>query len=283
MKFLISDMFLASTRPENEAKLRSVQLRMREYYAGSPYPAYVHTMLWEAEANPVRDKICQCIPVCSRILEVGNGDGSSIQTLMAHTKCSCYFGCDLSLDRWLGKLHPRGTNFSIASADKLPFFRGSFDIVLSIFVIEHLVFPAYFLDEAWSALRPGGRLLLIAPDFTVNSMASERIGFSYGSGRDKLKRLRLLDALLTAYDSHIRIPRLRAQQRRFVQQGETPFFILTHPNCLAAPGFVPDCDAVYPACPEEIVNYLSRHRDYGFHKMFYRDRYTFGLLVSKQL
>jgi len=151
-----------------------------------------------------------------------------------------------------------------------------------MFAIEHVVFPARFLDEAWRVLRPGrGCLLLIAPDFANNAMTSERIGFSYGSGREKLGQGKVRDALLTAYDSRVRLSAMRWLRKRGLAQGSVVFPVLADPRCLHLPGFVPDCDAVYPACPEEISNYLRRKTDCGPTEVFYRDPSNFGFMARK--
>src|SRR5207302_4084364 len=149
---------------------------------------------------------------------------------------------------------------------------------------EHLVFPNRFLAEAWRVLRPKGRLLIVAPDFLFLPMASERIGLSYGSGSVKLMSGRVVDAFLTAFDTRIRLRRWHRQRERRLKAGEFWFPILTAPRCLAEPslGFVPDCDAVYPACPEEIVNYMSQFISYDRHEIFHRSGCAFGLLVQKR-
>lgn len=282
MNLPANDRLVSSTISKNAPELGRLAARMATYYAGNPYPAYVHGLLWQLEESLLRDALCRQIPPCSRLLEVGCGDGSSLSPLRERVGPLSYVGCDLSLERWHGSRQPGGGGFAIASADTLPFPPGSFDVVLSIFVIEHLVFPARFLEGAWSTLKPGGRLLLVAPDFSRSPMPSERVGLSYGSGRDKLRRLRLLDALLTAYDTRVRIPRRRARRRGWLRRGHALFPVLTRPRCLSLAGFVPDCDAVYPACPDEILLHLSRQPGYASHELFYHDRYTFGLMASKR-
>jgi 2-polyprenyl-3-methyl-5-hydroxy-6-metoxy-1,4-benzoquinol methylase len=48
--------------------------------------------------------------------------------------------------------------------DPLPdSLRGQFDLVLSIEVIEHLLYPANLLQRAREALKPGGKLILTTP------------------------------------------------------------------------------------------------------------------------
>lgn len=130
-------------------------------------------------------------------------------------------------------------------------------------------------------LRPGGRLIIVAPDFTTNAMASEQLGLSYGSGRDKLKQGKFLDASLTALDTRLRIRCMRWWRRRRLDRGLFSFPVLIEPRCLQLRGFTPDCDAIYPVCPREVLNYLHHRYDYGQGEVFYRNNSTFGLLIKK--
>ena len=127
----------------------------------------------------------------------------------------------------------------------------SVDVALSMFVLEHIVFPQRFLNEAWRVLKTGGRLFIISPDFALTPMASERLGLSYGSGRDKLRRGRVWDAILTGYHTRIRIPLHRRRRLREIARGQLHFPVLLQPRCLTQDGFTVDCDAVYPSCPED--------------------------------
>jgi len=280
-QFLAQDRYVDSVAPTSEPALLQLQRRMFRYYAGTPYPDFVTPQAWGAESHAVHFKLCKHIPDGSRVLELGCGDGTNIRLIKANTRGVSYLGCDISLVRLRGSAQRAGAGLTLASADTLPLPDQSVDVTLSIFVIEHVVFPARFLDEQWRVLRSGGRLLLIAPDFSTSGMAAEHIGLSYGSGSQKLRRLRVLDALLTGYDTRVAISRARAQRRTRTRAGICAFPVLTNPRCLDMPGFVPDCDAIYPACPEEIVQYLQRHSDARSALIFYRDKHKFGLMVEK--
>jgi hypothetical protein len=155
------------------------------------------------------------------------------------------------------------------------------DVVVAMFVLEHLVYPSMFLDEAWRVLSRNGRLLLISPDFASGPMASEWIGTSYGCGQDKLKRGRWGDALLTAFDTRLRTSAVRFARARELTRGKTRFPVLLHPRCLYYAGFVPDCDAVYPSCSEEVVHHLQLKPEYHDSVVFHRRVGTFGLAVFK--
>jgi SAM-dependent methyltransferase len=271
--------FLDSSRPENGPQLRRLQKEMREYYRNG---VYHHEWVrginagWAVGSHDAQLRMCDLIPPSSRILEVGCGDGTARRLIEARTNPAGYVGVDLNPNLWA---HDKV--FVAASAEQLPFLPGYFDVVLSMFVVEHLIFPADFLDETWRVLRPGGRLLIVAPDFERNAMMSERIGLSYGSGRDKLKSRRFLDAGVTLFDSRLRLPLKRRLRLRRLRQDRQPFPILTSPRCLRLGGFVSDCDAVYPASVREITAYLSRFSAMTSVEVFYRSASTFGLLASK--
>jgi SAM-dependent methyltransferase len=280
MSRLIKGRYLSAVDSANLDALVHLQRRMLRYYLNLKYhEEWIKGVNsnWQVGSHNAQLEMCKLIPPGSRILEAGCGDGSGVREITSRVENIKYIGIDLSQNLWRGH-----NDFVAAKAEELPFQSSSIDVVLSMFVVEHLVFPALFLDETWRVLRSGGRLIIVAPDFASNAMASERIGLSYGSGRAKLERGKILDALLTAYDTRVRLYFMRLYQRRKLRRGLFSFPILTEPRCLHLPGFTPDCDAVYPVCPEEIINYLRQRNDYGPSEVFYRDNSTFGLLIMKQ-
>jgi SAM-dependent methyltransferase len=263
----------------NEA-LFQLEQRMAEYYANPQYHAqWIRNAntAWHPNAHGAQLAASARIPDGATLLEVGCGDTGGALQLLEHVPDVRYHGVDISIpaDR------ERSLRVARASGIKLPFAARSFDVVISMFTIEHTIFPHRFLDECWRVLHHGGKLQVIAPDFLNNAMASERIGFGYGTGRDKLMRGRLLDAAMTFYDSRIRLPLARRRRARELEHGGYYFPILTNPRCLSEEGFVTDCDAVYPSCPEEIGNYMRAHHGIDRADLFFRDANTFGIEFVK--
>jgi SAM-dependent methyltransferase len=252
---------------------------MMRYYQNAQYhTAWIKGINanWRQGTHDAQLAMCKLIWPESVIVEAGCGDGSSASEIKKRIERVRYFGVDLNPMLWGGQ-----ATFAAARAEQLPFPTASVDVVLSMFMIEHLVFPSRFLDEAWRILRPGGNLITVAPDFSNNPMASERVGLSYGSGRHKVARGKFMDACLTAYDTRVRISALRHRRKHEIRSGICSFPILMHPRCLYLPGFTPDCDAIYPACPEEITTYMRMKPGYRDSNLFYRDNSTFGLLIAK--
>lgn len=263
----------------NEALFRLEQ-RMAQYYANPQYhEEWIRfaNAAWQPLAHGAQLAAAERIPHGATLLEVGCGDTAGALQLLEHVPHVQYHGVDISIPAH----RERSLRVARATGIKLPFATGSFDVVISMFTIEHTIFPHRFLDECWRVLRVGGKLEIIAPDFLHNAMASERIGLGFGNGRDKLRRGHLLDAALTFFDSRIRLPSARRRRARRLKHGSYSFPILTNPRCLTKHTFVTDCDAVYPACPEEIVNYMRARHQVTDHSLFFRDANTFGIEFTK--
>jgi SAM-dependent methyltransferase len=263
----------------NEALFRLEQ-RMMQYYANPQYHGeWIRNAntAWQPEAHGAQLAAAARIPEGAALLEVGCGDTAGALQLLEQVPEIRYHGVDVSIPAH----RERSLRVARASGAKLPFASASFDVVISMFTIEHTIFPHRFLDECWRVLRSGGKLHVIAPDFLNNAMASERIGFGYGTGREKLKRGQLIDAVVTLFDSRLRLPLARRRRARALGRGAYSFPILINPRCLSSRTFVTDCDAVYPSCPEEIANYMRGRHGIGQADLFFRDANTFGVEFVK--
>jgi hypothetical protein len=82
-------------------------------------------------------------------------------------------------------------------------------------------------------------------------MSSQRAGFSFGTGREKLARGHLVDALVTGWDRKVAIPRRCAQLRA----DGGGFHVNLAPVCFEDP-FLPDHDAIYVTYAQEMVEHL---------------------------
>lgn len=272
--------YLSALDPKNHAALQSLEARMTTYYQTTPY----HTEWiegentnWSLRSHPAQMAMANLIPYHSRLLEVGCGDGKTKLELEAHVAGVQYTGIDLNPAVWENKMR-----FVAGRANDIPFANGTYDVILSMYVVEHLVFPHRYFDEAWRVLKPGGSLFTIAPNFANKLMPSERLGLSLGSGREKIGRRQWLDALLTFYDSRVRLSSFIHRRQKEMAQGKVSFPILNPPRCLHISDFTPDCDAVYPVVAEEIVLYLQQQPDCNDTYLFYQDDNCFGLRVTKQ-
>ena len=170
-----------------------------------------------------------------------------------------YAGCDFS-----GKLmdinqskFPMARFKVIDEPNVLPYGNGEFDFVFSVFVLEHSTKPWKLLDECNRILKPGGRLILLCPDFLSKGRCpSQRVGVSSGRAVEKLKKKQILDAVITLFDTRIRVP-FFSKLFEYKIKRAPQFYINLDPIVFEDP-FLPDVDAVYLTSNTEIVSYLSK-------------------------
>lgn len=103
-----------------------------------------------------------------KILEVGCGGAELLHYL---PKESFYTGCDISdyaiarsRESWSGR---ENTLFMKNNEDALPLEEKSCDFIISVFAIEHVRNPRKLLGEMERVLKPGGYILLAAPNLEL--------------------------------------------------------------------------------------------------------------------
>lgn len=256
--------WLSSVEPRNLGEMERLQRKMEAYYLNQTYYDDITpgTKLWSnLNSEPIHRDIAQRVEG-KQVLEIGCGRAEILSTGILKT--SDYTGCDFSPEL-IAKNANRFPDAKFKALDDgraLPFDDVSFDAVFSLFVLEHAVFPADFLDQAARVLRPGGTWILLCPDFLgCDRMTSQRVGFSLGSGQEKLKMGRLWDALVTSYDQRIRVPRHCRKLKEAIGAGKS-FYVNTAPVCFAEKEFRPDVDAVYLTYVKEIIQHLKDRIDF---------------------
>lgn len=99
--------------------------------------------------------------LAGRVLENGCGVGMYVEKLAPHS--GQIFGLEYDLERAV-EARQRAENILGAAGERLPFPDGSFDVVLSHEVIEHVQDDRQAVAEIVRTLRPGGRLVLFCPN-----------------------------------------------------------------------------------------------------------------------
>ena len=96
-----------------------------------------------------------------RILDVGCGLGMYVEKL--HQFSDQVYGIDIDVERVMegSRRLPR---LLAAAAERLPFPDGCFDVLLLHEVLEHVAEDRQAVQEAYRVLRPGGRIVIFAPN-----------------------------------------------------------------------------------------------------------------------
>jgi demethylmenaquinone methyltransferase/2-methoxy-6-polyprenyl-1,4-benzoquinol methylase len=108
------------------------------------------------------------LPVTGGLLDAGGGTGRIAQTLRAYT------GWLVVLDLSMGMLQQAsvkdGLEAVCSPTERLPFPDGSFERVIMIDALHHVIDHAATARELWRVLKPGGRLVIEEPDIRTFSV-----------------------------------------------------------------------------------------------------------------
>lgn len=250
--------WVSSIDSKNKAVIEELKNRLYNFYNNQNYYTEIDftSNNWADLSLLHYKEIASKLVPGKKILEVGRCK-ANILNHFPHLQPS-YTGIDFSevLMKENKARFPEANFFSITSSNEFPVNSVSYDVVFSVFVLEHTVYPKIFLDECSRVLKKNGLLIILTPDFLGRSrMSSQRFGFSTGSGRQKFQQRKYFDSLITAFDNKIKIP-LYALYLRTLCALKPRFYINLNPTCFTD-DFYPDADAVYLTYEKEIKKYLS--------------------------
>jgi 2-polyprenyl-3-methyl-5-hydroxy-6-metoxy-1,4-benzoquinol methylase len=113
-----------------------------------------------------------------RVLEIGCGIGTVVYNLAQ--KGYDVLGTDISNESIdYGKKKYPGVKLDVQAAEQLPYCSGSFDVVLSFDLFEHIGQSDIHLDEVFRVLRPGGYYLFQTPHKWFSSVGETLISRSF--------------------------------------------------------------------------------------------------------
>jgi SAM-dependent methyltransferase len=253
--------WVSSMDGRNDSELARLQTALvnyyshtEEYYGNSGNG--MSTPNWSDPNQLGHKRIVEIAHAAKKVLEIGCGNADIVRVFP--NLAARYTGVDFST-RLLSSNRvavPSARFEKLESSGKLSFGRGEFDFIFSTFVIEHAVHPAEFLDECFRVLAPGGKLIILCPNFAgTGTISSQRLGFGPDIGSQKWAKGRYWDALVTGWDAKVRM-RLACALVRLRNRRRPQFVINTRPTCFTDP-FRPDVDAVYLTDEHEIRTYLG--------------------------
>jgi len=150
---------------ENKARARTFYKYLSKVYDR------INPFIWNEE---MRDEAIAMLDIGpdDRVLDVGCGTGFATEALLEETEH--VHGLDQSahqLQRAYAKFGKRGpVRFYRGDAERLPFADDAFDVVWSSGSIEYWPNPVDALAEFRRVTRPGGRVLVVGPDYPDNTV-----------------------------------------------------------------------------------------------------------------
>ena len=257
--------WISSTDPQNKLQLEQLHQRMMQFYANEStrdgYQVLIPTSENTTPADPVSIAFLHWFQQqqFSNIIEVGCGNGRTFNYLQHLMANGIYTGIEVdeqSITRNQQKWPQQ--HWIQSDAYTLPVPEESADLIFSMYVLEHLVYPKKALDLMYQKLKPGGILALVFPDFTCTKrLPSQQLGLSLlQSAKQKLQKLRVFDAIISIYDSRVRLQ--KALKKIALHPGQ--FIINTAPACLHATKqqVWPDYDAVYIASKSDVEHWVMQ-------------------------
>jgi len=102
------------------------------------------------------------LPASAKILDVGCGSGFAVEHCVRNRADLQVYGIDVApaLIQYAKEKRPQ-FHFELAKGEELPFSPETFDAVLSLDTIEHLVDPARALAETRRVLKANGALVVL--------------------------------------------------------------------------------------------------------------------------
>lgn len=128
---------------------------------------------WRSSGDQLEALVRSKVTPDSRILDLGCGRGGVVELFWRDVKLAAGLDPDspsLSEHRAPGMPVIRGVG------ERLPFADSSFDLIVCVWVLEHLQEPQATFREVRRVLRPGGHFLFLTPNLRNPLMLLNRLG-----------------------------------------------------------------------------------------------------------
>ena len=128
---------------------------------------------WTSSGDQLEAMVRSHATSSSRVLDLGCGRGGVVELIWRDVRFAAGIDPDapsLASHRAAGLPVVRGVG------ESLPFVDSSFDLVVSLWVLEHLKDPAATLREVSRILAPGGHFAFVTPNLRNPLMLANRIG-----------------------------------------------------------------------------------------------------------
>jgi ubiquinone/menaquinone biosynthesis C-methylase UbiE len=156
----------AGDHPRGAALPLSVQNAYRERYRAIR-PG------WSSSGDQLETIVRSHVTSHSRVLDLGCGRGGIVELFWRDVR----FAAGLDPDSpSLNEHRAEGMPVVRGVGERLPFVGESFDVIVCLWVLEHLREPAETLGEVRRVLAPGGHFIFLTPNMRNPLMFANRIG-----------------------------------------------------------------------------------------------------------
>lgn len=128
---------------------------------------------WTSSGDQLEAIVRSHVTASSRVLDLGCGRGGVVELLWRDVRLAAGVDPD---PRSLAEHRAAGMPVVRGVGERLPFVDASFDLVVCLWVLEHLKDPTATLSEVGRVLRPGGHFVFITPNLRNPLMLANRIG-----------------------------------------------------------------------------------------------------------
>lgn len=226
------------------------------YYSASPEPYYAIAEQGNTDYSPRvlpfhADLVGRVRPGMS-VLEVGCGSGH----LCRHVQQAGgrYTGMDFGVEllQKNRERFPKARFVPIGTE-----LHETFDLVTSLYTIEHVVDPPAYLKAMWRSCKPGGLLAVISPDFVDGDGYPP--SFFYGTTprriRSKIRDMAFSDVIQHFLDLFWSAPRWKMRARA---SAPGAFWINRKPRILHGAEYSVDADAVHLPRLRDLIWWLEQ-------------------------
>ena len=128
---------------------------------------------WTSSGDQLEAMVRSHVTPTSRVLDLGCGRGGVMELFWREVELAAGVDPDPAS---LASHRAAGMPVVRAVGERLPFVDGSFDLVVCLWVLEHLRDPAATLVEVRRVLAPGGHFVFVTPNLRNPLMLANRIG-----------------------------------------------------------------------------------------------------------
>ena len=128
---------------------------------------------WQTSGNQLEAVVRGYVRPESSVLDLGCGRGGVVELIWRDVKLAA--GLDPDASSLIGHRAP-GMPILRGVGERLPFAGDSFDLVVSVWVLEHLKEPQRVFDEVGRVLRRGGHFIFLTPNLRNPLLVLNRIG-----------------------------------------------------------------------------------------------------------